>query len=125
MLAEQPVPDRASFNVTEYFDDDRRFILGAVTHYEGPDIWALERYSWGPGWLSIKAEESNFCCAGDGTDLQITANEDGGSHVELDWERAAATPEWEPLMAVMAEQGEELLIMAYRDRLDQLADAGA
>ncbi len=40
--AENPVPDRASFNITEYFDSERRFILGAVTHYEGPDRWALE-----------------------------------------------------------------------------------
>ena len=39
---EKPIPDRASFNTTEYFRPDRRFILGAVTHYEGPDVWALE-----------------------------------------------------------------------------------
>ena len=26
----------------EYTDPDRRFILGAVTYYEGPDVWALE-----------------------------------------------------------------------------------
>ena len=90
-----------------------------------PDIWALERYSWGSDWVSIKAEESNFCCVGDGTDLKITPNTDGGSHIELDWEREAATPDWEPIMAMMAEQGETLLAMAYRDRLDQLADTAA
>jgi len=34
----------SQFNQTEYYapQDQRRFILGAVTHYEGPDIWALE-----------------------------------------------------------------------------------
>jgi hypothetical protein len=36
------VPQLSEFNTTEYFTPDRRFILGAVTHYEGPGVWALE-----------------------------------------------------------------------------------
>lgn len=36
------VPQLAEFNATEYFVPDRRFNLGAVTYYEGPDVWALE-----------------------------------------------------------------------------------
>ena len=36
------VPQLADFNTTEYFTPDRRFNLGAVTHYDGPDVWALE-----------------------------------------------------------------------------------
>jgi hypothetical protein len=36
------VPSLSEFNTTEYFSPDRRFILGAVTHYEQPDVWALE-----------------------------------------------------------------------------------
>ncbi|MGK3995492.1 PEP/pyruvate-binding domain-containing protein [Sorangium sp. So ce1024] len=36
------VPPLAQFNATEYFTPDRRFVLGAVTHYEGPNVWALE-----------------------------------------------------------------------------------
>lgn len=36
------VPQLSEFNTTEYFTPDRRFNLGAVTHYEGPDVWALE-----------------------------------------------------------------------------------
>jgi hypothetical protein len=32
----------ADFNATEYFSPDRRFVLGAVTYYEGPQRWALE-----------------------------------------------------------------------------------
>lgn len=32
----------ASFNTTEYYAPDRRFILGAVTYYEGADVWVLE-----------------------------------------------------------------------------------
>jgi len=30
------------FNRTEYYSPDRRFVLGSVTYYEGPDVWALE-----------------------------------------------------------------------------------
>lgn len=36
------VPDLGSFNLTEYYSPDRRFLLGAVTYYEGPDVWAYE-----------------------------------------------------------------------------------
>ncbi|MDX2052243.1 MAG: PEP/pyruvate-binding domain-containing protein [Polyangiaceae bacterium] len=32
----------ADFNRTEYYSPDRRFILGAVTFYEGAQTWALE-----------------------------------------------------------------------------------
>jgi hypothetical protein len=36
------VPPLSNFNETEYFTPDRRFILGAVTFYEGPQRWVLE-----------------------------------------------------------------------------------
>lgn len=36
------IPALSSFNQTEYFSPDRRFILGAVTYYSGPGVWALE-----------------------------------------------------------------------------------
>jgi hypothetical protein len=36
------VPDLGSFNATEYYSPDRRFLLGAVTHYEEPDVWVYE-----------------------------------------------------------------------------------
>ncbi|MDC0706940.1 PEP/pyruvate-binding domain-containing protein [Stigmatella sp. ncwal1] len=32
----------ADFNQTEYYAPGRRFLLGSVTYYEGPDVWALE-----------------------------------------------------------------------------------
>ena len=32
----------AQFNTTEYFSPSRRFILGALTHYEQPDKWVYE-----------------------------------------------------------------------------------
>ena len=36
------VPLLAQFNQTEYFSPDRRFLLGALTYYEGPAIWTYE-----------------------------------------------------------------------------------
>lgn len=37
-----PVPPLSQFNSIEYYSPNRRFILGAVTYYEGPDVWAYE-----------------------------------------------------------------------------------
>ena len=36
------VPSLSLFNQSEYYLPDRRFVLGAVTYYEAPDVWALE-----------------------------------------------------------------------------------
>jgi hypothetical protein len=36
------VPELGSFNQTEYYSPDRRFLLGALSHYAGPDLWVYE-----------------------------------------------------------------------------------
>ncbi len=36
------VPTQAQFNQTEYYSMNRRFILGAITRYEGPGVWTYE-----------------------------------------------------------------------------------
>jgi hypothetical protein len=36
------VPELGSFNQTEYYSPDRRFLLGALSHYSGPDLWVYE-----------------------------------------------------------------------------------
>jgi pyruvate,water dikinase len=36
------VTSLSSFNTSEYYLPDRRFLLGAVTYYEQPAVWALE-----------------------------------------------------------------------------------
>lgn len=36
------VPPLGQFNSTEYYSKDRRFILGAITYYDGPDVWVYE-----------------------------------------------------------------------------------
>ena len=41
----QPLPlvtTISDFNQVEYYKTTRRFVLGAVTYYEGPAVWALE-----------------------------------------------------------------------------------
>jgi Pyruvate phosphate dikinase, AMP/ATP-binding domain len=37
-----PVPALSSFNLTEYYSPNRRFILGSVTYYQGPKVWTYE-----------------------------------------------------------------------------------
>ncbi len=36
------VPDLRSFNSSEYYSPDRRFLLGALTWYEEPGVWVYE-----------------------------------------------------------------------------------
>ena len=36
------VTSLSAFNQTQYFSPERRFLLGAVTYYEGPKAWVLE-----------------------------------------------------------------------------------
>jgi hypothetical protein len=36
------IPQRSTFNASEYYTPDRRFILAAATYYEAPDVWACE-----------------------------------------------------------------------------------
>lgn len=36
------VPDLGQFNMTEYYSPQRRFLLGALTYYEGPKVWTYE-----------------------------------------------------------------------------------
>jgi hypothetical protein len=111
-----PNLDPSRFQIHELGEDWAEVTEGFVE----PAVWARERYDWRPDHVSIKALESNFCVPGDGTEIAVTAIA-GGSHIELDWEREAATPEWEPLMAAMGKDGEALLLAGYRDRFDELA----
>lgn len=87
-----------------------------------PPVWARERYEWGPDWVTIKALESNFCVPGDGTEVRVSPADGGGSRVELIWEREPASPDWQPVMDFMRDNGEATLIAAYGGRWDELAD---
>ena len=37
-----PVRSLSNFNQVEYYSKNRRFILGAITYYEGPKVWTYE-----------------------------------------------------------------------------------
>jgi pyruvate, water dikinase len=37
-----PIGDIGTFNATEYYSPDRRFLLGAVTWYDSPGVWTYE-----------------------------------------------------------------------------------
>lgn len=87
-----------------------------------PPVWARERYEWAGAVITITAIESNFCVPGDGTRIEISPAPSGGSKVALDWEREAATPDWQPLMDAFKQDGERFLLVAYRDRWDAMAD---
>jgi hypothetical protein len=39
------VLDQATFNDHEYHDDDRRFVLGTITHYLDQDVWTFELFA--------------------------------------------------------------------------------
>jgi len=41
-----PVPTLSDFNLTEYSSTSRRFLLGILTYYEQPDVWAYEIEPW-------------------------------------------------------------------------------
>lgn len=46
----------AEFNKTEYSSPDRRFMLGAVTYYEGPQAWTLELAPYDTATAKMAAE---------------------------------------------------------------------
>ena len=36
------VPELSQFNQTEYLSPDRRFVLGSLSYYDGPEVWVYE-----------------------------------------------------------------------------------
>ena len=50
------VPSLAEFNTTEYYSKDRRFVLGAISYYEEPKVWALELSPYDTASATMLAE---------------------------------------------------------------------
>ncbi len=50
------VPDLGTFNTTEYYSPDRRFILGAASYYEGPGVWVYEISPYDTAGVDLIAE---------------------------------------------------------------------
>ena len=88
-----------------------------------PKVWARERYDWSePDVVSWHAIESNFCTPGSGITVHISERE-GGSHLDIDWERTPAGMKWYPLFAVMKVAGPKLMTKNWRTSLDTYAGA--
>jgi hypothetical protein len=57
-----------------------------------PRLWALEAYDWSaPGVVTWVARESNFCTPGSSMSVHVRRAEDGGSHLDVSWDRTATT----------------------------------
>ncbi|MBT8217853.1 MAG: SRPBCC family protein [Acidimicrobiia bacterium] len=91
-----------------------------------PSVWAVERYDWSePGTVKWAAEESNFCEPGSGLELVISANDDGGSHIEGEWHREPTGLKGDLLVAMGRIVGPKLIPKMWREALDKYADAEA
>lgn len=55
---DNPVPPQAVFNVTQYRQADRRFVLGTVTHYLDADRWVFDLFAGDT--LSLEATAAAF-----------------------------------------------------------------
>lgn len=63
------VPALSQFNATEYYSPERRFILGTLTYYAGPRVWAYELAPYDNGDAAMIAlaygEVRKACYCGD------------------------------------------------------------
>jgi hypothetical protein len=54
-----------------------------------PRLWALEEYDWSvPGTVTWTARESNFCTPGSYMSARVVPGPDGGSRVDITWNRS-------------------------------------
>ena len=55
-------------------------------------FWARERYDWSdPDTIRWTVQESNFCAPGSYVSATLRRRDDGGTSVDLHWERTATT----------------------------------
>lgn len=90
-----------------------------------PNVWAIERYNWGPGRVAWEAEESNFCKPGSGIEMSIADGSDGGSHVDLTWHREPSNLKGWMIVVPMKVVGPKMLAKFMGGALDRYADASA
>lgn len=88
-----------------------------------PNVWAIERYEFGPGRVSARVEESNFCKPGSGVDYSIESGADGGSRVDLHWRREPANLKGWLLIAPMKIVGPKMLAMNHQRAFDRYGEA--
>jgi len=91
-----------------------------------PSVWAVERYDWSqPGTVQWTAEESNFCQPGDGVELTITRNANGGAHVEGEWHRTGKGIKGTIIVAMARMVLPRATPKAWTEVLDRYAEAEA
>jgi hypothetical protein len=55
-------------------------------------VWARERYDWAdPATVRWTVQESNFCAPGSYVSARLRRREDGGTRVEIHWERTGTS----------------------------------
>jgi len=87
-----------------------------------PKVWARERYDWStPGRVRWEVIESNFCNPGSYVQATFAAREQGGSHVEIEWNRTPSTGAGRVMVAVMKVFGATILRKYVRTSLDAFA----
>ena len=90
-----------------------------------PDTWARERYDWSvDGVVAWHATESNFCEPGSGVTVRIADLPEGGSHLDIDWERTASNLRWSLMFLLMRLIGPRMLTKAWQPAFDRLAVTG-
>ena len=113
-------PDK--FEVYEVGDTTARVREGS----KRPNVWAIEHYDWAePGQVSWIVEESNFCKPGSGIELSITAGANGGSQIDLTWDRTPSNLKGWMLVTPMKVVGPMMIGKYLGGALDRYAAASA
>ena len=83
-------------------------------------VWARERYDWStPGVVRWEVEESNFCQPGSYVQVSVRSA-DGGSHVDLEWNRTPSNAKGRMAVAMMKVAGPAILRSYVTKTLDRL-----
>lgn len=94
---------------------------------KSPKIWARERYDWSkPDVVSWTVEESNFCKPGSRVMATIAPGANGGSRVDIDWERKPTGFTGVLMIGMMGLMGKSVLRTAMKKSFENIArlDAG-
>ena len=113
-------PDK--FEVYEVGENTARVREGS----KRPNVWAIENYDWAePGRVSWVVEESNFCKPGSGIEATIAEGANGGSHIDLTWDRTPSNLKGWMLVAPMKLVGPSMIGKSLRGALDRYAEASS
>jgi hypothetical protein len=91
-----------------------------------PDIWVKERYDWsGRGQVTWTLEDSNTFRPGTVIQVLASPRDNGGSHIEIDARRIAASPVGYVVVAGLAVFGRRFLLSTYKTVFDRIAATGS